>query len=228
MEVTGHVLRLTDVREDEAPDVRVALPSDHQLRDRDPESFLEDVTSTGPDAVTADVRVMDRRPEVSNDIVVVPDRAQHRDVEELTSRLVGIVGHEHVAGLDPVTRILVEDIAGRDGEGVDVPRRAGDRLGDHAAFPVEERVGEIAGLAHDGTERRSLQRLRLLVHRVDEARPENLQLDRVHQTISLVATIDPSSVTAASQRGRRTIVVSRSCTTAGPSMTSPERNDARS
>ena len=82
-------------------------------------------------------------------------------------------------GASASSGILVEDRAHGHRQRVDVAGRAGDRLGDHPAAPVEHGVGEVAGLAHDRAERRPLQGLGLLVDGGDQALPEDLQLDRV-------------------------------------------------
>ena len=59
VEVAGHVVGLADVGEDELPHVVVALAAPHQLDDRDPQTLLEHVATTGTDAVAADVGVVD-------------------------------------------------------------------------------------------------------------------------------------------------------------------------
>jgi hypothetical protein len=67
VEVAGHVVGRADVGEDELPDVVVALAPLHQLDDRDPEPFLEDVAAPGADAVAADVGVVDGGAEEGDD-----------------------------------------------------------------------------------------------------------------------------------------------------------------
>ena len=156
-------------------------PRLHQLADRDPQTFLEHVAATGADAVAADVGVVDRRAEQRDELAVAPRRHEHGHVEQLTGRLVRVVGDQHVARLERVERVLVEHVGGADRQRVDVAGRAGDGLGDHAAAPVEHRVGEIAGLAHDRAERGPLQRSRLLVDGGDQGLPQDLELDGVER-----------------------------------------------
>ena len=70
------------------------------------------------------------------------------------------------------------------GQRIDMSGRAGDGLSHHAALGVEDRGGEIAGLAHDRAEGDALQRACLLAHRADQIAPEDLQLDAVHRLTS--------------------------------------------
>ena len=110
VQVAGHVVGLADVGEDEPPHVVVALAAPHQLDDRDPEPFLEHVAAAGADAVAADVGVVDRRAEEGDQPAVAPHRHEHGDVEQLAGGLVRVVGDQHVAGLERVDRVLVEDV----------------------------------------------------------------------------------------------------------------------
>ena len=99
------------------------------------------------------------------------------------------------------------------------------------AAPIEQGVGQVAGLPHDRAERGSLERLGLLVDGRDEALPEDLELDRIEpagaghvgHVVDLLrrATSEPSSATSTDQPGRITVVVSRSSTMAGPSKRAP-------
>ena len=238
VEVAGHVVGLADVGQDELPDVVVALATPHQLDDRDPQTLFEHVATAGADAVAADVGVVDGGAEQRDDPAAAPDRDEHRHVEQLARRLVRIVGDQDVALLQGVERVLLQDVDDRHGQAVDVPRRSGDRLGDHAPAAVEHGVREVAGFAHDRAERRALQRAGLLVHRGDEALPADLEFDRVegpsHRAAPFVgsdslrvAIMLPSAPTSTFQPGRTTAVVSRSSTMAGPLNRSPAPSSLR-
>ena len=194
---------LAHVGEDELPHVVVALAGVHQLADRDPQALFEHVAGAGADAVAADVGVVDRRAEEGDHLAAAEHGVQHGDVEQLAGRLVRIVGDQHVALDQRVGRVLVEDRGRRPGERVDVAGRAGDGLGDHPAAPVEHRVGEVAGLAHDGRERGPLQRPGLLVDRGDQALPQHLELDRIERPVMMLlsATSEPSAATSTAQPG---------------------------
>ena len=205
-------------------------PALHQLADRDPQAFLEHVAAAGADAVAADVGVVDRRAEEARS--TRPPRNtgyEHGDVEQLAGRLVRIVGDQHVArstseSVGYSSRIAAAAARQR----VDVAGRAGDGLGHHPAAPVEHRVGEVAGLAHDRAEGGPLQRLGLLVDRGDQALPQHLELDRVEcrssSAAASLAVLRVAAVMRAIRRlrprlvqpGRMTAVVSRSSTIAGP------------
>ncbi len=233
MQVAGHVLGLSHVRQDELPHVVVALAASHELADRDPQALLEHVARTRADAVPADVGVVDRRAEEGNDTARTPRGHEHGDVEQLPGRLVRVVRDEDVARLDAFERILLEHRTGRDRQRVDVPRGPGDRLRDHAPAAVEQGVREVAGLANDRAERRALERPCLLVDRADEALPQDLELNGVHQlppvcAASRIAITEPSSFTVAVQPGRSTAVVSRSSRSAGPTTRAPGPSARRS
>ncbi len=179
VEIAGHVIGLANVGEDELPHLFVAFTGLHQLDDRDPQTFFEDVSTTGTDAVATDVGVVDRRTEVSDRLAVTPDGDEHGDVEELTGGEVRIIGDQHVARLERLRRELGEDVGGADGQRVDVAGGTGDGLGHHAPTLIEDGVGEVACLSHDRTEGRALECPSLLVDGRDEALPENLELDGV-------------------------------------------------
>src|SRR3954452_22508377 len=228
VQVTRHVVGLADVAEDESPHVVVAFAGLHELADRDPQAFLEDVARPGTDAVSADISVVDGRSEERDRLAVAEDRIQDGDVEQLPRCLVGIVGDQHVATDQRQRRILLQHRGRGAGERVDVPGGTGDGLGDHASPLVEDGVGEIAGFAHDRGEGGALQRPRLLVDRGDEALPQHLELDRIecHQLL-LSATSEPSVATSTTHPGLITAVVSRSSTIARPTRRWPRPRSAR-
>ena len=234
VEIAGHVIRLAHVREDETPHVLVALTTSHEAANRDPEPLLETVPSAGPDAVSTDIGVMDRRTEEGNDPAISPCRDQHGDIEQLTGSLVGVVRDQHITGLERLDRDLLEHVRSADGERVDVPRCAGHGLCDHSATSIEDGIREVTGFADDGRERRSLQSPCLLVHRRDQRLPQDLEFDRVevsccHDALPspLVAMRLPSAATSTDQPGRITEVVSRSSTTAGPPKRAPAPRSRR-
>ena len=188
VQVAGHVVGLADVGQDEAPDVGVALARPHQLADGDPQALLEAVPAAGPDAVAADVGVVDGGPEQGDQPGPAAGRGapgwhQHGHVEELPGRLVGVVGDEHVAGLELIHRELLEHFGRADGQAVDVAGGAGHGLGHHAAPAVEHGVGQVAGFSHDGAEGGALQGPGLLADRGDQRLPQDLQLDGVEPAV---------------------------------------------
>ena len=70
-----------------------------------------------------------------------------------------------------------EEEADRFHHGIDVARGAGDGLGHHAAFEVEDAGGEVSGFAHGGGEGGADHHLGLLLDHGDEAVPHDLALD---------------------------------------------------
>src|SRR5579875_1015667 len=85
-----------------------------------------------------------------------------------------IVGDEMVSGPHRLGRIAAEKMPHALGHRVHMPRRAGDRLGDHPALQVENTSGEIAGLPHRGAEGGADHGLRLLFHHGNETAPHQL------------------------------------------------------
>ena len=115
-----------------------------------------------------------------------------------------------------------------DGQRIDVAGRAGVGLRHHAAAPVEQRAGQIAGLAHDRAEGDALQRLGALGDDADQVGPEDFEFDAVHRLYPFRAKIQPILSTVAVQPGGITVVVSRSSMIAGPLMLWPAASVLRS
>ena len=185
MQVAGHVVGLADIGQDELPHVLVALACFHELADGDPQALFKAVPGPRADAVAPHVGVVDGGAEVGDGHGVAPGsrgaphRHQHGHVQQLARGEIGVVGNQHVARLESLGGEFVKHVGRPDGQGVDVSRRAGNRLGHHAAPLVEHRVGQVAGLAHNGAERGPLERPGLLVHHRDERLPQDFQLNRV-------------------------------------------------
>src|SRR6202012_342153 len=99
--------------------------------------------------------------------------------------------------------------------------------GDHAAAGVEEAAGEVAGFPHDRREGDALQRLGLFGNDADQVRPEDLELDAVHDQTLRLAVMQPLSSTRAVQPGGSTMVGSRSSTRAGPARCWPRPRSLR-
>ena len=108
VEVTGHVIWLANVGEDELPYIGVALAGDHEPADGYPEALFEHVTAACANAVTAHIGVVDGGAEERNDPPVVKDGIEHGHVEQLTRGFVGIVGDQYVTLDEGVGGELVE------------------------------------------------------------------------------------------------------------------------
>ena len=161
---------------------RLAAPV--ELERRNPQALLVHVAGAGADAVAADIGMVDGRADEGDRLVAVEDRRQHGDVEEMPGRQPRVVGHQNVARLDAVVEPAHQMGAG-DRQRIDVAGCAGIGLRHHAPAPVEQRAGEVAGLAHHRAERDALQRLGPLADDADQVRPEDFELDRVHGSIRL-------------------------------------------
>ena len=95
-----------------------------------------------------------------------------------------VVGDEDVAGLERLERKLLEEMPDRARHGADERRHAVGRLRDRLPLRVGQHAREVVRLAHDGRERRALQRRRGLVGDRDEPRPDHLERDGVERGVS--------------------------------------------
>ena len=112
-------------------------------------------------------------------------------------RIVGDVGIARLHGLE---REVADEMLHRLRHRVDVARRAGHRLRQHAALAVEHAGREVAALAHDRRERRAHQHLRLLLDHRDQAVPHDLQVD---QDVVAVCSWCATGSNTSPCRGRR-------------------------
>ena len=122
--------------------------------------------------------------------------------------------------------------------GVDVARRAGDRLRDHAAAEVVDPGREVAGLAHHRAERGPDDGLGLLLDHRDEAVPHHLAVDGVERRrVGLHGaasrpdrssmTMWPSGSIEAANSAGTIVEVWSSAMTAGPAMPVPGESPPR-
>src|SRR6185437_3860173 len=116
VQISSHVLWLAHVAQDELPDIVIALAAGHELGDRYPEPFLEDVACPGADAVPADVGVVNGRAEEANDPVRSPGRDEHGDIQQLAGGPVGVVRYQDISGLQRRDGMLVQDHARSHGQ----------------------------------------------------------------------------------------------------------------
>src|SRR6202162_5723027 len=191
-EIAEYRVRCTDVATDDPVQrvVRLAALVQLALRNsepplvhweyRNPDPLLVNVARAGADAVAADVGVMDGRAVVADQPVLAKNRGQNRDIEEVAGRQPRIIRNQHIAGINLRWRNHIDHVARRDTERIDVARRAGDGLRNHAGLGVEQRGGQIAGLAHHRAESDALQCLRLLADDADQVAPHDLEIDAIH------------------------------------------------
>ena len=139
--------------------------------------FLEHLAAIRPHAEAADIDDVDGVGEQPDRLAAVKARRHHGDVVQMAGGEPGIVGDVMVARLHPGERIDVEEMRHRVGHRVDVTRRAGHGLRQHAAVAVEHAGGKVAGLAHRGAERRAQHGLRLLLDDGDQPAPHDLGVD---------------------------------------------------
>ena len=152
-------------------------PRRNRCRDGDADALLEHLPRVRPEAAPADVHDVTGVGEQPDQPVAVEGRRHHRDVVQMPGGEPRVVGDEHVAGFHGVHRVFGDEMPDALGHGVDVPRRAGYRLRQHAALAVEHPGGEVAGLPHTGGKRGAHQRLRLLLDDRDQAVPHDVLVD---------------------------------------------------
>ena len=196
-----------------------------QLEHRDEQALLEHLARIGGEPAAADVERMAAVAEQRDHTITFEDRGHDGDVVELRGGLPGVVGDQHVARAQAVDGVLGQKMMHAGGHRVDVPGRAGDRLGDHAPAPVEHAGRQVARLAHDRGERGAHQSRRLLVDHADQAVPQHLEHELVHGVVPSPQVRSAIRFKASSMRalasGPRITVDSRSSTIAGPSNASP-------
>ena len=174
IEIACHLHRLADIGPHDVEHALVGLAAVEHAHDRDAKPFLEHLAGVRPETGTADVDDMDGRGEQPRRRAVAEARRHHREVEQVSGGEPGVVGDVDVALAHGVGRELLEKERDRRGHRVDMARRAGDRLGEHAAPQVEDPGREVAGLAHGGRERRADDRLGLLLDDGDQPIPQHL------------------------------------------------------
>ncbi len=153
----------------------IGLAAVKQLHDRDAQPLFEYLARLGGKNPPADVGAVAGVGEQRDQFAVAKNRRGDRDVVDLSGGLPGIVGDQHVAGRELLRRKRREKMFHRRRHGVDMARRAADRLRDHAPFGVEHAAGKILAFAHDGAERGADQRVLLLVGHRQESGSRSLQ-----------------------------------------------------
>jgi hypothetical protein len=178
--------RLAHVGAHDPEQVLVHRAGARQGHDRQRQPFLEDLPPVRAHAEPADIDDMHRRGEEPDRPALVEGRADHGEIVKVPASQPGIVGDVVIALPHAGERIGGEEVLDRVRHRVDVARRAGDRLGQHAALGVEDAGREVAGLPHRGREGGAHQRLGLLLDDGDEARPHDLHVDLRKGGIRLV------------------------------------------
>ena len=180
VEVAQYLFGRADVGGDHLVERLDRAPRVVELHHRDGEPFLEHRPRVRREAAPADVEGVARVGEERHDAAAPEDRRGDRDVVQLGGRLPGVVGDEDIPRLQRVDWEAREEVDHPGRHRVDVPRRAGDRLGDHAPLTVEHPRREVAGLADDGREGRAHERSGLLVDGGDQPAPEDVEGDLIH------------------------------------------------
>ncbi len=143
-QVAGGFSLAPNLGEDEPKDVVDDRTVRDQADDWNDHALLEDLAkgADGGRRTTADVDVVGQVRDVAEKLAVVEHRRDHGDVVEVNPAAVGIVGNEHVAGLEAFRAVgpnrLRNDLDHR--PEVD---RLSEGLRGNLQSPIEERAGEV-------------------------------------------------------------------------------------
>ena len=174
VEVALHVGRVADVRAQEPHEVLVDHALARQVHDRDVDPLFVALSGVGSESPPAHVDDMAGVCEKTDGTAAMEGRRHHGDVVVVADRQPRVVGDEDVSGPHGVDGKRVEKVLDADGHGVHVPGRAGHRLRDHPAPPVEDPRRQVAALADRLAERRPDDGLRLLLDCRDQTAPDHL------------------------------------------------------
>ena len=164
---------------DDVEEECVGLARGIDFRRRDPNAFGEHVVGFDVAPVSADVREMGHGPHERDGRALMEDRRQQNVVGQMARADPGIVGAEHVAFLQGLQRIGLQQASGRAREhDAEIGRRE-PGLAQGIPVPIHQDAGEIPAFAHDGGEGGLDRREIDLVHDRDQALPLDLQADRI-------------------------------------------------
>ena len=169
--------RLAHIGANDPQEILVHQPFSREGHDRDGQSLLEHLTAIGSHAEPPDIDDVDRVGKQSHGLTMVKTRRHHGDVVKMTRCKPGIVGDEMIARLHGRERIDIEKMFHRIGHRVDMSRRTGDRLCQHAPLTIEDAGRKVASLTHRGAERGPEHGLRLLFDHGDQSVPHHLNMD---------------------------------------------------
>ena len=93
---------------------------------------------------------MDRGGEKPHEMVIDKCRGDHGEIKKMAGAKPGIISHVHIAWSHTFQRYLFKKIADRGCHGVDMTRRAGNGLGQHATVEIKDAGGKIPGLPYGG------------------------------------------------------------------------------
>src|SRR5712671_3683556 len=199
-----------------------------QLQHGDVEPLHEDVGGIRPEADAADIHQMAGAGKQRDQPAVLEARRGDDEIVEMAGPHPGIVGDVGVALLHRQNRETGDEMLDRLGHGIDMPWRAGHGLRQHPPLRIEHAGREVAALAHDRTEGRSQQNLRLFLDHGDQPVPHDLQIDQARAAFLAHGyaafrsiTMLPAPSIWALKLVETNVEVSSSAITAGPAMVAP-------
>ncbi len=217
---------------DDVQQQRVDIARIHQFAGRDQQAFVIDIGPFRSHAEATEIYKMRGAGGVTDHAPVVKHRHQQKQVVQVPGGYPRIVGDVYVARLHLVPRKATQHGFDRFRHRVDVSGRACHGLGQHAALHVKYPGGDIPAFTHNRAESRTDQGLALLFDNGQKTVPHDLQsrVCRFHDGSDLVRSNQrlPPASTRASKSALTYVVVCGSVTKAGPAITSPGLNAARS
>ncbi len=201
IDIADHLHRLANIGADHRQQVLVHLAGTREPQQRDEQTLVVDLPAFRRLADAAHIDQMRRAGEQRHDAPVHEGRRHHDQIVEMAGALPRIVGDVDIAFLHLGDREHVEEMPDRTRHGVDVTRRAGDRLRQHPALQVEHAGGDVAGLARRGAEGGAHQGLCLLLHHGQQTVPHDLEFDlrdvpARHASISSITMSSPAPMRA--------------------------------
>src|SRR5579863_1504890 len=104
----------------------IRLIAYEQFRDRNAQTFLEDLARLARENAPADIGGMTGAGKVPDHASIFEDRRKYRHIVDLASGLPGIVRNQHVARLESFCRISLQEMTNAGSHSVDVTRCTGE------------------------------------------------------------------------------------------------------
>ena len=176
-QIAPHLLRLAHVRREQIEERAIQLALLHDAHMRHQQPLLVHCRRIGGEAFAADVDHVAGGGKEADQPLLEKRRRDDDEVEEMPGAEPRVVGGIDIARAHAGDRKALEEMRHRHRHGVDMARRAGDRLREHPPAHVVDAGREIARLARDRAEGRLQEHLRLLFDERDQAVPDDLALE---------------------------------------------------
>ena len=179
VQVTFDFTRRSHIGLQDLEQLFIALAAFEELHDRDAQPFFENLARLGGENSSADIGAVASVGKQCDHFAVAKNRRGDRDIVDLPRRLPRIVGDQHVARRQLVRWKRREKVLHRSRHGIDMARRATERLSDHSALRIKHAARQVLAFADDRAESRTNQRVLLLIGDGEEAIPNHFQRHRI-------------------------------------------------